>query len=36
VIRGERVEDAVRGLHDAFALSGKDTVLAEDPFAGPR
>jgi aspartate kinase len=36
VIRAERVDDAVRGLHDAFALSGKDTVLAEDPFAGPR
>ncbi|MGD0197056.1 MAG: aspartate kinase [Solirubrobacteraceae bacterium] len=36
VIRADRVEEAVRGLHDAFELSGKDTILAEDPFAGPR
>ena len=36
VIAGERVSDAVQLLHEAFELSGKDTILLEDPFEGPR
>ncbi len=32
VIAGERVPEAVRALHDAFELSGEDTVKVEDPF----
>ena len=35
VISGERVPEAVRGLHEAFGL-GEGTILAEDPFAGAR
>jgi hypothetical protein len=26
----------VRGLHDAFHLSGEDTIRAEDPFREAR
>ncbi|HTR72529.1 MAG TPA: aspartate kinase [Solirubrobacteraceae bacterium] len=33
VIAGERVPDAVRALHDAFELSGPDTIVPEEPFA---
>ena len=33
VIPRDRVELAVRVLHDAFELSGPDTVLPEQPFA---
>jgi aspartate kinase len=33
VIPRDRVELAVRILHDAFELSGPDTVLPEQPFA---
>jgi aspartate kinase len=29
----ERVEAAVQALHDAFELSGRDTIAQEDPFA---
>jgi len=36
VIPGPRVPDAVRLLHAAFGLEGADTILAEDPFGGPR
>jgi aspartate kinase len=36
VIAGDRVPDAVRGLHSAFNLSGTDTIKAEDPFGDPR
>jgi aspartate kinase len=36
VIAGDRVPDAVRGLHSAFNLSGADTIKAEDPFGDPR
>jgi aspartate kinase len=36
VIAGDRVPDAVRGLHSAFKLSGDDTIKAEDPFGDPR
>ncbi len=36
VIPGDRVPDAVRVLHAAFELAGEDTILPEDPFAGPR
>jgi aspartate kinase len=36
VIAGDRVPDAVRGLHSAFGLSGTDTIKAEDPFGDPR
>jgi aspartate kinase len=36
VIAGDRVSDAVQLLHEAFELSGKDTILLEDPFEGPR
>ncbi len=36
VIAGDRVPDAVRGLHSAFGLSGADTIKAEDPFGDPR
>jgi len=36
VIAGERVPEAVRGLHSAFGLSGKDTITAEEPFGDPR
>jgi aspartate kinase len=36
VIAGDRVPDAVRGLHAAFGLSGADTIKAEDPFEDPR
>ena len=36
VIPGARVADAVRLLHAAFNLEGADTILAEDPFGGPR
>jgi aspartate kinase len=32
VIAGEQVQEAVRALHDAFELSGEDTVKVEDPF----
>jgi len=32
VIAGERVPDAVRALHAAFALSGEDTIRPELPF----
>jgi len=35
VISGERVQDAVRALHDAFELSGEDTIRAEEPFGLP-
>ena len=36
VIAGDRVPEAVRGLHSAFGLSGPDTIKAEDPFGDPR
>jgi aspartate kinase len=36
VIAGDRVPEAVRGLHSAFGLSGLDTIKAEDPFGDPR
>ena len=36
VIAGDRVPDAVRGLHSAFKLAGADTIKAEDPFEDPR
>src|SRR5450631_4242497 len=36
VIAGDRVPEAVRGLHSAFGLSGADTIKAEDPFGDPR
>jgi aspartate kinase len=36
VIAADRVPEAVRGLHAAFGLSGDGTIVAEDPFAGPR
>ena len=36
VIASDRVPEAVRGLHDAFELSGEGTDLAEDPFEGAR
>ena len=36
VIAGDRVPEAVRGLHAAFELSGEDTIRAEDPFGAPR
>jgi aspartate kinase len=36
VIAGDRVPEAVRGLHAAFGLSGPDTIKAEDPFGDPR
>jgi aspartate kinase len=32
VIPRDRVEPAVRALHDAFGLSGPDTIRAEEPF----
>jgi aspartate kinase len=32
VIDGERVPTAVRSLHQAFALSGPDTIRPEQPF----
>jgi len=32
VIPGDRVPDAVRALHAAFALSGDDTIRPEQPF----
>jgi aspartate kinase len=32
VIPRDRVEPAVRALHDAFELSGPDTIRAEEPF----
>ena len=32
VIAGDRVPEAVRGLHAAFGLAGEDTIVAEDPF----
>jgi len=35
VIALDRVPEAVRSLHDAFGLAGEDTILLEDPFAGP-
>ena len=33
VIAGDRVPDAVQALHDAFELSGPDTIVPEEPFA---
>ncbi|MGD1051229.1 MAG: aspartate kinase [Solirubrobacteraceae bacterium] len=36
VIAADRVPEAVRGLHDAFHLSGEDTIRPEDPFAEAR
>ena len=36
VIDGDRVPEAVRGLHSAFGLEGEDTIVAEDPFGAPR
>jgi aspartate kinase len=36
VIAGDRVPEAVRGLHAAFGLSGADTIRAEDPFGEAR
>jgi len=36
IIDGERVPEAVRGLHSAFGLEGEDTIIAEDPFEVPR
>jgi aspartate kinase len=36
VIAGDRVPEAVRGLHSAFGLEGEGTIVAEDPFGGPR
>lgn len=33
VIPRDRVDAVVRALHDAFELSGPDTVLPEQPFA---
>ncbi|HEY7967966.1 MAG TPA: aspartate kinase [Solirubrobacteraceae bacterium] len=37
VIAGERVPEAVRGLHSAFGLADTpDTIKAEDPFGDPR
>jgi aspartate kinase len=37
VIAGERVPEAVRGLHDAFGLADTpDTIKHEDPFGDPR
>jgi aspartate kinase len=35
VISGERVPEAVRGLHAAFGL-GEGTIVAEDPFGDAR
>ena len=35
VIAREQVERAVRALHDAFELSGPDTIAVEQPFASP-
>jgi len=32
VIAGERVAEAVRGLHTAFGLEGEGTVAVEEPF----
>ena len=32
VIGRDRVEEAVRALHDAFELAGPDTVSVEEPF----
>ena len=34
VIALDRVPEAVRSLHDAFGLSGEDTIVLEDPFEG--
>jgi aspartate kinase len=37
VIAGDRVPEAVRGLHDAFGLGDDpDTIKHEDPFGDPR
>ncbi|HXR14020.1 MAG TPA: aspartate kinase [Solirubrobacteraceae bacterium] len=37
VIAGDRVPEAVRGLHDAFGLGdAADTIKHEDPFGDPR
>jgi aspartate kinase len=36
VIAGDRVPEAVRGLHAAFGLDGEGTIVAEDPFAESR
>ncbi len=33
VIPRDRVESVVRALHDAFELSGPDTIVPEQPFA---
>ena len=35
VISGDRVPEAVRGLHAAFGL-GEGTIFPEDPFGNPR
>lgn len=35
VIPGDRVDDAVKALHEAFELSGEDTIRAEEPFGQP-
>ena len=32
VVAGDRVPDAVRALHSAFELSGRDTIRPEQPF----
>ena len=32
VIGRDRVEEAVRALHDAFELAGPDAVSVEEPF----
>jgi len=37
VIAGDRVPEAVRGLHDAFGLADTpDSIQHEDPFGAPR
>jgi aspartate kinase len=36
VIDGDRVPEAVRGLHAAFGLAGEGTILAENPFGDAR
>ena len=36
VIDGDRVPEAVRGLHAAFGLAGEGTIVAENPFGDAR
>jgi aspartate kinase len=33
VVSSDRVDDAVRALHEAFELSGDGTIIVEDPFS---